>query len=142
MHNVVPLSNHPRSQQRKVFVNEFLSYLHRTGHQHGQTTHRLDHSAPRSVARMAYEASLRTKDWLATNPVDLLYAAMPPRPLWTVPSSDAAVALALRFYDFLVASHRLTPQEAAFMEGWVRAAQAGILKTLLSTCIVRFAAQD
>lgn len=122
---IVSLNSHPRGRTERAYLHEFAHYLH----QRRQPTHPLAADTPTRIARLAYRAGGRFGDWLLPNPAELLRVALPR--VWTLPACDRATELLLAFNTFLVASGRQRPDEGAFMEGWIRAAQAGVLRALL-----------
>lgn len=132
MGHLVLLSHHPRLRKEQRFIEEFANFLLQGSPRlRGLPTH-----APARVARHAYRHSRGGRDWLQASPIDLVCAAMPSQAArWSLGASELAVQLVLRFNEFLVVTRRLSVKDAAFVDGWTRAAQVPVLKDVLRKAI-------
>lgn len=132
MGHLLLLSHHPHWRTEQRFVEEFEQYLL----QLQPRLRAVPVQAPARVARHAYRHSRRGREWLRASPIDLVCAAMPSQGShWSLGSSEAAVQLVLKFNEFLVVTRRLSPRDAAFADGWTRAAQVPVLKDVLRRAI-------
>lgn len=125
MGDVVSLGRHPQRLREQEFVREFEVFLERIG----RRPTALPKHAAKAVARCGFRGSAAGQDWTLTSPIDLVCSGLPAR--WTLHSSDLAVQLALDFNDFLAATRRHSVQDAAFLGGWIRAAQVPLLRHMI-----------